>query len=57
MRLCDIIPVPLAPHSGRNIRETFGRQALGMVWDFCEVYPLSDSTGDFLARGMGRQSL
>jgi len=24
---------------------TFGRQALGMVWDYCETVPLSDSTG------------
>jgi adenine-specific DNA methylase len=24
---------------------TFGRQALGMVWDYCETVPTSDSTG------------
>lgn len=24
---------------------TFGRQALGMVWDYCETVPLSESTG------------
>lgn len=24
---------------------TFGRQALGMVWDYCETVPISDSTG------------
>ena len=27
---------------------TFGRQALGMVWDYCETVPVSDSTGSFL---------
>ena len=26
---------------------TFGRQALGMVWDYCETVPISDSTGSF----------
>ncbi|NQT80772.1 MAG: DUF1156 domain-containing protein [Candidatus Aminicenantes bacterium] len=26
---------------------TFGRQALGMVWDYCETVPVSDSTGSF----------
>lgn len=31
-----------------KIRNTFGRFALPMVWDFCEVNPLSDSTGNFL---------
>lgn len=31
-----------------TIRNTFGRFALPMVWDFCEVNPLSDSTGNFL---------
>lgn len=30
------------------IRNTFGRFALPMVWDFCEVNPLSDSAGNFL---------
>src|SRR5262249_47752941 len=24
---------------------TFGRQALGMVWDYCETVPISESTG------------
>jgi adenine-specific DNA methylase len=27
---------------------TFGRQALGMVWDYCETVPLSNSTGSLL---------
>ncbi len=26
---------------------TFGRQALGMVWDYCETVPLANSTGSF----------
>ena len=35
-------------HSGRDtIRNTFGRQALPMVWDFAEANPMSDSTGNF----------
>ncbi len=33
--------------SGEFIGNTFGRQALPMMWDFCEVYPGSDSTGGF----------
>ena len=33
---------------GEFIGSTFSRQALPIVWDFCEVYPLSDSTGGFL---------
>ncbi|MEQ9624327.1 DUF1156 domain-containing protein [Coleofasciculus chthonoplastes] len=35
-------------HSGRDtIRNTFGRQALPMAWDFCEANPMSESTGNF----------
>jgi putative DNA methylase len=30
-----------------TLRNTFGRQALPMVWDFAEANPLSDSTGSF----------
>jgi adenine-specific DNA methylase len=33
--------------AGEFIGNTFGRQALPMMWDFCEVYPGSDSTGGF----------
>ncbi len=32
---------------GEFIGNTFGRQAIPMVWDFCEVSPLSPSTGGF----------
>jgi adenine-specific DNA methylase len=30
-----------------NAAATFGRQALGMVWDYCETVPISESTGSF----------
>jgi putative DNA methylase len=33
--------------SGEFFGNTFGRQAIGMVWDFAEVNPFSGSTGDF----------
>lgn len=37
-------------HSSRElIRNTFGRQALPMVWDFAEANPFSDSTGNWTA--------
>jgi adenine-specific DNA methylase len=35
--------------SGEKISGTFGRQALGMVWDYAEVNPLSTVTGSFAA--------
>ena len=31
-----------------HARNTFGRQALSMVWDFAESNPLSDSSGNFV---------
>lgn len=31
-----------------TLRNTFGRQALPMVWDFAEANPFSESTGNFL---------
>lgn len=35
-------------HSSKElIRNTFGRQAIPMVWDFAETNPFSDSTGNF----------
>jgi putative DNA methylase len=35
-------------HSGRDtIRNTFARQAIPMVWDYAEVNPFSQSTGNF----------
>jgi len=33
--------------SGEFIGNTFGRQAIPITWDFCEVSPLSESTGGF----------
>lgn len=39
--LCRWVP------AGEFIGNTFGRQAIPMVWDFCEVYPWSFSTGGF----------
>ena len=34
-------------NAGEFIRSTFGRQALPMVWDFCETFPLSSESGGF----------
>ena len=36
-------------NSGEKIRNTFGRQAIPMVWDFAEGNPFCDSTGNFKA--------
>ncbi len=37
-------------HAGRDvIRNTFGRQAIPMVWDYAECNPFSDSTGNWSA--------
>ena len=36
-------------NSGEKLRDTFARFALPMVWDFCEVNPLSDASGGFAA--------
>jgi putative DNA methylase len=35
---------------GENIQQVFGRQALAMVWDFCESNPLSSASGGFLSQ-------
>ena len=34
-------------NSGEKLGHTFARFALPMVWDYCEVNPLSDTTGGF----------
>ena len=34
-------------NGGEKLRQTFARFALPMVWDFCEVNPLSDASGGF----------
>ena len=33
--------------SGEKMRNTFGRQAIPMVWDYAECYPFSNSSGNF----------
>ena len=33
--------------SGESLMDTFGRQALPIVWDFAEANPFAGSTGDF----------
>ena len=35
-------------NSRETLRQTFARFALPMVWDYCEVNPLADTTGGFL---------
>ncbi len=35
--------------SGQKIRNTFGRQAIPVVWDFAEANPFSDSSGNWIA--------
>ncbi len=34
-------------NKGEKLQPVFGRQAIPMVWDFCEGNPFSDSTGNF----------
>ena len=33
--------------TGEKVNHTFGRQAIPMFWDFTEVFPLSQKSGDF----------
>lgn len=35
--------------SGEKMRNTFGRQAIPMVWDYAECCPFSESTGNWIA--------
>jgi len=35
--------------SGQKMRNTFGRQAIAMVWDYTEANPFSESTGNLIA--------
>lgn len=35
--------------SGEKMRNTFGRQAIPMVWDFAEVNPFCESSGNWIA--------
>jgi putative DNA methylase len=36
-------------NTGEKIRNTFGRQAIPMTWDFAEANPFSSSTGNWMA--------
>jgi putative DNA methylase len=36
-------------NTGEKIRNTFGRQAIPMTWDFAETNPFSTSTGNWMA--------
>jgi hypothetical protein len=48
-RLVDYSSAVCSWHNGaEKMRNTFGRFALPMVWDFCEVNPLSGTSGNFL---------
>ena len=35
---------------GEKVEQVFARQALPMVWDFCEANPFSDSSGSFVGQ-------
>ena len=35
--------------SGEKMRNTFGRQAIPMIWDFAEANPFSNSSGNWMA--------
>ncbi len=48
-RLADYSSAICSWHnSGEKVRNTFGRFALPIVWDYTEVNPLSDTSGNFL---------
>lgn len=36
-------------NGGETLRSTFGRQAIPMVWDYCEANTLGESTGSFIS--------
>ncbi|NPV86423.1 MAG: DUF1156 domain-containing protein [Anaerolineae bacterium] len=36
-------------NSGEKMRNTFGRQAIPMTWDYAEANPMCDSTGNWMA--------
>ena len=47
-KLTDYSSAVCSWHNGREtLRDTFARFALPMVWDYCEVNPLSQSSGGF----------
>jgi putative DNA methylase len=36
-------------NGGETLRNTFGRQAIPMTWDYCEANPLGDASGSLLS--------
>lgn len=36
--------------ASQKIQQAFGRQALPMTWDFCESYPMGESSGNWLGQ-------
>ncbi len=47
-RLADYSSAVCSWHNGREAQKYFGRFALPIVWDYTEVNPLSDTSGNFL---------
>ena len=48
-RMADYCSAVCSWHNGREIiRDTFARFALPIVWDYAEVNPLSDTSGNYL---------
>ena len=48
-RMTDYSSAVCSWHNGREIiRDTFARFALPIVWDYAEVNPMSDTTGNYL---------
>jgi putative DNA methylase len=39
-------------NKGEKLQPVFGRQAVPMIWDFCEGNPFSESTGNFMGSVM-----
>ena len=33
--------------TGEKVNHSYGRQALPVIWDYCEVFPFSDSSGNY----------
>lgn len=49
-KCCDYWSSVCSWHSSREImRNTFGRQAIPMVWDYAEANPMCESSGNWLA--------
>jgi putative DNA methylase len=49
-KCCDYWSAICSWHSsGEKMRNTFGRQAIPMVWDYAEANPMCDSSGNWMA--------